>query len=257
MERLISDGTMALTQRIIPVLLHKGGNLVKGRKFGDARVVGHVRQAVRIYQARGVDELVVLDIAATREGREPDFEMMRDMAGEMFMPCAFGGGIRTVDHFVKALRHGADKVVINTIALERPELITEATKKVGGQSCVISIDCRGRRVFSHSGTKDQGRDAVAWAREVEDRGAGEIIINSIERDGMLEGYDLDLIREVSEAVSVPVVACGGAGNEEHFLQAFHAGAHAVAAGAIWQFTDCTPRQSARYLKDNGVNARLQ
>ena len=246
-----------LASRIIPVLLCKGGNLVKGRKFGDARVAGHIRQAVRIYQARNVDELVVLDISATREGRQPDFEMMRDMAEEMFMPCAFGGGIRTVEHFVKALRHGADKVVINTIALERPELITEAAKKVGGQSVVVSIDARGRRVWSHSGTKDQGRDAVAWAKEVQDRGAGEVILNSIERDGTLEGYDLDLIQEVSEAVSIPVVACGGAGDPNDFVQAFRAGAHAVAAGAIFQFTDTTPRQSARYLMDNGIRTRVQ
>ena len=248
---------MSLAQRIIPVLLCKGGNLVKGRKFGDARVVGHVRQAVRIYQARQVDELVVLDISATREGREPDFEMMRDMAEEMFMPCAFGGGIRSVEHFTKALRHGADKVVINTIALECPELITDAAKKVGGQSCVVSIDARGRRVFSHSGTKDQGRDAVAWAKEVQDRGAGEVILNSIERDGTLEGYDLDLIQEVSEAVSIPVVACGGAGDVNDFLQAFRAGAHAVAAGAIWLFCDETPKGVARHLRDNGINARVQ
>lgn len=248
---------MPICRRIIPVVLHRKHEVVKGKKFDSWRSVGHVRQAVRIYQAREVDELVLLDVMATREGREPDWELVRDLAEECFFPMAIGGGIRSVEHFVKALRHGADKVVINTAALECPELITDAAKKVGGQSVVVSIDARHGRVFSHSGTKDQRRDAVSWAKEVEDCGAGEIIINSIERDGMLEGYDLDLIRGVSAAVSIPVVACGGAGEPEHFLQAFRAGAHAVAAGAIWQFCDETPKGVARYLRDNGINARMR
>lgn len=247
---------MTLKRRVIPVLLFKGGNLVKGRKFNHARVVGHVRQAVRIYQGRGVDELIVLDIAATKEGRDPDWELINDLAGECFMPIAVGGGIRTLEHFRLALKNGADKVVINTIAIAEPGLINDASRRFGSQAVVVSIDVSDGQVFSHSGTIDTRRDPVAWAKEAADRGAGELFINSIERDGTLEGYDLDLIQSISDAVSIPVVVCGGAGDYRHFVQAFQAGAHAVAGGAIWQFTDATPSEASRFLHANGIPTRL-
>jgi imidazole glycerol-phosphate synthase subunit HisF len=247
---------MGLKRRVIPVLLYKGGNLVKGRKFNHARVVGHVRQAVRIYQGRGVDELIVLDIAATNDGREPDWILISDLTGECFMPIAIGGGIRTLEHFRMALRNGADKIVINTAAIETPELIEEASKTFGSQAVVVSIDVLDGQVFSHSGTVGAGLDPVAWAKDAANRGAGELVINSIERDGTLTGYDLGLIRSVSDAVSIPVVACGGAGEFKHFVEAFEAGAHAVAAGAIWQFTEVIPIEASRYLQANGIPTRL-
>lgn len=246
---------MALATRIIPVLLSKNGTLVKGKGFSHSRVVGHALQGVRIYQGRSVDELVYLDVTATSQGREPDVGLVKQLTSELFAPLTVGGGVRTTDHFRELLANGADKVAINTAAVETPELITEAAEKFGRQAVVVSIDVKDGQVFTASGTKPAQFYSVAWAKEVESRGAGEILLNSIDRDGTLSGYDLDLVESVSGAVGIPVIACGGAGSYQHFKEALDAGAHAVAASALWHFTDSTPAEAADYLAAQGIPVR--
>jgi cyclase len=242
---------MALATRIIPVLLNKRGALVKGRKFNHGRVIGHTLQAIRVYQARDVDELIYLDVAAS----EPDFSLISQFATECMMPLTVGGGVRTLDHFGKLIQGGADKVSINTAAYETPELISEASRKFGSQAVVISLDVKNGTIWTHSGRHDTGRDAASFARDVAELGAGEILLNSIDRDGTLSGYDTELIRSVSRAVSIPVIACGGAGNYEDLRLGLEAGAHAVAAGALWSFCDATPASAAEYLASHGVPVR--
>ena len=233
--------TMPLAKRVIPTLLCRGRQLVKGVAFDSWRSVGHAAQAVRIHQARGVDELVLLDIAATAEGRGPDLQLVDELAEACFMPLAVGGGVRSVEDIQKLLRAGADKVVIRTAG---PELARRASAVVGRQAIVASIDVRGLG------------DAVAAASRWEDAGAGEILLTRVEREGTLQGYDLELIRTVSRAVSIPVIAHGGAGTYQHMLEAIDAGADAVAAGAMFIFTEATPRGAAEYLAQHGVEARI-
>lgn len=247
---------MALATRIIPVLLSKGGTLVKGRSFSHNRVVGHALQAVRIYQGRGIDELIYLDVTATAEKRDPDVALVKQLTSELFAPLTVGGGVRTLEHFRLLLANGADKVAVNTAAVETPELITQAAEKCGRQAVVVSIDAKDGYVQTHCGTRKTDLDPVSFARDCERLGAGEILLCSVERDGTLAGYDLDLIRSVSEAVSVPVVACGGAGTYQHLKEGLDAGAHAVAAGAMFQFTDATPKGAAQYLANQGYHTRI-
>lgn len=247
-----------LARRIIPVVLMRGHEAVKGQSFDSWRSVGQVRQAIRVHQMRGVDELILLDIAATDAGREPDFAFVREFAGECFMPVTVGGGVRTLEHFRQLLANGADKVAINTAAVETPELITQAAEKFGRQAVVVSMDVRcgiDGYVHIHCGKVATSLRPAEFARMVELRGCGEILLNSIERDGTLAGYDTGLIRDVASAVSIPVVAVGGAGSYQHLKEALDAGAHAVAAGAMWQFTDCTPAGAAEYLAAHGVPVR--
>lgn len=236
-----------LAKRIIPSLLNRRGSLIKGRGFNKNRVIGSTLQAIRVYQTRNVDELIYLDVAA--DGG-PDFGLIEQFAHECFMPVTVGGGIRTLDHVKRLIQGGADKVSLNTAAFDNPCLITEAARKFGSQSVVVSIDVRDGKVWTHNGTHDTGALPVDYARRMEQSGAGEILLNSIERDGTLCGYDLGLIREVSGAVSIPVVACGGAGSYEHLKEGLDAGAHGVAAGAMWTFCDCTPAGAADYLSSS-------
>lgn len=244
-----------LATRIVPVVLYRGHEAVKGRGFDSWRSVGLVRQAVRVYERRNVDELVLLDIAATPQGRGPDVALVRDMAGECFFPLTVGGGVTHLDHVRDLLANGADKVALNTAAVETPDLISDAARKFGRQAVVVSIDVSHGSVATHCGKVDAGIDPVAWAMDVERLGAGEILLNVVERDGTLAGYDLDLIRAVSAAVSIPVIASGGAGTYDDFLAGLAAGAHAVAAGAIWHFTDATPGEAAEHLAAHGVPVR--
>ncbi len=251
-----------MKKRIIPVVLYNGEQIVKGQQFDSWRSVGHVRQAVRVYNVREVDELIALDISATNEGKEPNFDLIRDLAADFFSPITVGGGIRTVEHFQKALANGADKICICTAALENPALITAAALRFGSQAVVVCIDHaqkirRGLQcVYSHSGKKIvDWTEPVVWAKLVEAHGAGEILLNSVVRDGMMCGYDLDTIREVSRAVSIPVVASGGCGSYEHMAQAFDAGASAVAAGALFQWEDATPKNAAEHLYSCGYAVR--
>jgi cyclase len=207
-------------------------------------------------ERRDIDELILLDISATPNNRSPRYEEISRLAESLFCPLTIGGGVRSVADFARLFKSGADKVAIGTAALERPDLINEASRKFGAQAVVVSIDVKHGIVWSRCGTQDMGNSPAEWADECEQRGAGEILLTSIERDGTMEGYDLDLIRSVSDAVSIPVVAAGGCGNYEHMLQAFKAGAHAVATGAMLQFTENTPKEAARYLAEHGIATRI-
>jgi len=240
-----------LASRIIPVVMMRGQQAVKGERFESWRNVGQVRMTVRVHQARNVDELVLLDIS----GHPPDYTFVRALAGDCFFPLTVGGGVRNVDTIVSLLANGADKVSINTAAVDRPSLITEAAKKVGAQSVVVAMDIRDGLLHTHNGQRNTGIEAASWARRVQDLGAGEILLTSVERDGTLEGYDIDLIKRVSAAVSIPVVAAGGAGTYRDLAQGLDAGAHAVAAGAMWVFTDQTPQGAASYLDNYGYKVR--
>lgn len=246
---------MPLARRVIPIVLARGHEAVKGERFDSWRSVGQVRQAIRLYEMRGVDELILLNIAATPKGQEPDFAFVREFAGEMFMPICVGGGVRTLEHIRQLLANGADKVAINTAAIETPDLISAAANKFGAQAVVVSIDVKNGMVHTHCGKGATNRNALDWARHVESLGAGEVLLNSVERDGTLAGYDLELIAAVAHAVRIPVVACGGAGTYEHLKQALDAGAHAVAASALWSFTDSTPAGAAEYLHNHGIPVR--
>ncbi len=244
-----------LACRIIPVILARGQQAVKGKAFDSWRSVGQLRQAIRVYEMRQVDEVIVLDIAATPKGRGPDIEFTREFAGEFFCPVTVGGGVRTVEHFRALLAAGADRVAINTAAIETPDLIDAAANKFGAQAVTVSIDVRDGKVVTHCGQGISGRCAPEWAKEAAYRGAGEILLNSVELDGTMQGYNLDLIRDVAKMVSIPVVACGGAGSYEDLRLALEAGAHAVAAGAMWTFTDATPAGAADYLAEHGIPVR--
>lgn len=214
-----------------------------------------MRDRVQLLERREVDELIILDIAATPDGRGPRFDEVRALTENLFMPVTVGGGVKDVSDIRRLLANGADKVAINTMAIERPELVSEGAKRFGSQAIVVSIDVAAGQCYSRCGANGTGITPSECAVEMEYRGAGEILLTSIDRDGTLEGYDLDLIHEVSQAVAIPVVAAGGCGSYEHVAQAIRAGAHAAAVGAMFQFTENTPRGASRYLNEHGIAAR--
>lgn len=250
-----------LKTRIIPTLLWKDFGLVKGVGFDSWRRVGTVLPAIKVYNTRDVDELILVDITATGEGREPDYESVAEFAAECFVPLTVGGGIRHIDHIRDLLRAGADKVSINSATYDQPGLVREAASRFGAQCIVGSIDARrlpdGRLVcVSHSGSRATTHHPAAWARELEALGAGEILITAVERDGTMTGYDLDLLRQVSAAVRIPVIASGGAGSYGDLLAAIReGGASAVAAASIFHFTQQTPLEARRYLASQGIAVR--
>ncbi len=253
---------MTLARRIIPTVLASGVRLVKGRQFSGNRVVGHAAQAALIYEGREVDELCILDVTATKEGRTPDLKMISDFAAACFMPLSVGGGIRNCEDVRQLLRHGADKIVVGSAFVDLPEM-KRIADTFGRQALVASIDVSRKHkpegeVMFRCGTTaaGDGMPVAEWARICESVGAGEILLQSIDRDGTMQGYDLALIREVSQAVSIPVVASGGAGSYQDMLAAFEAGADAVAAGALFQFRDATPKGAAQFLKQQGLEVRL-
>jgi cyclase len=231
----------ALITRVIPVLLVQRGRLVKTVQFGSPTYLGDPINAIRIFNEKEVDELVLLDISATTDHRGPDFGLVERLAGECFMPLAYGGGIATVADVRQLVAIGAEKVILNTHACARPDLVAEAASLVGSQSVVAAIDTRARddaarEVLVSSGRERTGRDPVQWAMELVALGAGEIFLNSVDRDGTMTGYDIPTLRAVAEAVAVPVIACGGAGSLAHFAEAVHdGGASAVAAGSYFVF----------------------
>lgn len=251
-----------LKVRVIPTLLWKQFGLVKGVGFDSWRRVGPVLPAIRVYNQRDVDELILVDIVAQGTGDEPDFESIDDFGQDCFVPLTVGGGITRLDQVQRLLRAGADKVSVNSAAYENPALITEIAARFGAQCVVASIDVRadangGWSCFSHAGRTQAGREVVAWAREVEDRGAGEILLTSIDRDGAMEGYDLPLIEAVANAVRIPVIASGGAGNYGHMIEAVEqAGASAVAAASIFHFTEQTPAEAKAALAAAGIPVRM-
>ncbi|HDZ39758.1 MAG TPA: imidazole glycerol phosphate synthase subunit HisF [Marinobacter sp.] len=251
-----------LKRRIIPTLLMKNGMLVKGERFDSWRRIGPVLPMVRVYETRGVDELILLDIGATPEGRGPDMATIAAVADECMMPLTVGGGIRDLDTIQELLRIGADKVAICTAAMDDPGIIDAAAKRFGSQCITVAIDVRHGFAIKRCGTVWVNPASISmWSPErlakgMERMGAGEILLTSIDKDGTLQGYDLDLIRSVSQAVSIPVIASGGARDYDDFAAAFEAGAHAVAASALFQFTESTPLGAKRHLAEQGIPVRL-
>lgn len=229
-----------LKTRVIPCLLMSKGGLVKTVKFKDPKYVGDPINAVRIFNDKEVDELVFLDISATASGSGPNFDLLADIASEAFMPFSYGGGITTIEQIKKLYNLGVEKVVLNTVTTTNPDIVREAAGIAGSSGVVVSMDVRRNWLGKYSVCISNGReslkiDPVFHAREMERLGAGELLINCIDRDGTMSGYDLDLIKTVSVAVSVPVVAVGGAGELRHFREAVDKGAAAVAAGSMFVF----------------------
>lgn len=256
-----------LTKRVIPCLDVHDGKVTRGVQFGKAeagelREVGDPVELATRYNEQGADEMVFFDITASAHGRTTMIDVIRRTAEQCFMPLTVGGGIRTVEDMSVMLHAGADKISINSSALSTPELITEGANRFGSQCIVVSIDAKRVapakwEVFSHGGRKATGLDALEWARRVADLGAGEIVLNSIDADGTKAGYDLEITRQVSETVSVPVVASGGAGKLEHLAEVLDKGkADAVLAASIFHFGEYTVGDVKRYLADQGVPVRL-
>ena len=249
-----------LKVRVIPTLLVREVNLVKGPAFDSWRAVGSPMQSVKVFNRRDVDELMLLDIGATPAGRGPDLDMIATLAQECFVPLTVGGGISDLETIRKLLQVGADKVAINTAAYAYPGLITEASDRFGAQCVVAAIDYRihddGRKeCFSHGGTVATGLDPLDWAREMERRGAGEILLTAIQRDGLMEGYDLPTIAAAAEAVSIPVIASGGAAGYADLEAAVRAGASAVSAASLYLFTPATPLEAKAHLAAAGIPVR--
>lgn len=240
------EAYLILAKRIIPTILSKNGQLVKGEGFKCDRVVGNALQAARIHAMRGVDEIMLLDVTATKEGREPDYEMVKRLSRDNFSPLTVGGGVKTKEHVRELLRAGADKVCIKSGYLWNPWLINELSDKFGSQCITVAIDA------CYANPSNFAMAAKTWAG----RGAGEILLQFIERDGTMQGYDLDLIKRVSDAVNIPVIASGGCSGYEDAYEAIKAGASAVAVGALFIFTDCTPKGMAEYLHEKGIEVRL-
>ncbi len=253
-----------LTKRVIPCLDVKGGRVVKGTSFIQLRDAGDPVELAGFYYQEGADELVFLDIAATPEGRETMADVVERISEKVFIPLTVGGGLRSISDVQRLLRAGADKTSINTAAVLDPKFITRAAAKFGSQCIVVAIDAKridggrpGWEVYINSGQKPTGVDALVWARQAVEAGAGEILLTSIDADGRRAGYDIELTRAVSEAVSVPVVASGGAGNIEDLYQAIVNGkADAVLAASIFHYGTYSIRQTKEYLAKKGVPVRL-
>jgi cyclase len=248
------------TVRVIPCLDVDGGRVVKGVKFQNLRDAGDPVELAARYDAEGADEIVFYDITASSGGRETMVEVVARTSEQLFIPLMVGGGVRTVDDARRLLRVGADKVGINTAAVSRPELITELSDTFGAQCVVVGIDIRhmqgGWEVFTHGGRKPTGLDAISWAAECEILGAGEVVLNSMDRDGTREGFDLELTRAVVDACGIPVVASGGVGTLDHLVAgATVGGADAVLAASIFHFGEVTVGQAKEYLAAAGVAVR--
>jgi imidazole glycerol-phosphate synthase subunit HisF len=254
-----------LAKRIIPCLDVKNGRVVKGVNFVNLRDAGDPVEQARVYDSAGADELVFLDITATHRARETAVELARRVADAVFIPFTIGGGIRTVNDARALLRAGADKISVNSAAVRRPELIDELGAVAGSQAIVVAIDARrledpagSWEVYTHGGRNATGRDAVAWAREVEQRGAGEILLTSMDADGTKAGYDVALTRAVATAVRIPVIASGGAGKPEHFLAALTDGhAAAALAASLFHYRELEIGELKAYLAREGVAVRLE
>lgn len=249
------------TKRIIPCLDVNKGRVVKGVNFVDLKDAGDPVEIARAYDAAGADELVFLDITASCEARDTVVDMVRAVAASVFIPFTVGGGIRTVEDFKRLLREGADKISVNSAAIDRPELIREAAEKFGSQCVVVAIDAKRRpdggwNIYKHGGRLDTGIDAIWWAKEAERLGAGEILLTSMDCDGTKAGYDVELTRAIAEAVSIPVIASGGAGTLEHFYEALtDAKADAALAASLFHYKELQIREVKEYLADRGVSVR--
>jgi len=251
-----------LKVRVIPTLLWKNVGLVKGIRFDSWRRVGPVLPAIKVYTMRQVDEIILVDIMATLEHRDPDYASISDFTRECFVPMTIGGGITKLEHINKLLRAGADKVALNSVTYDNPNIVRQAAQLFGSQCIVASIDVKDVRknqkeCYKCSGTVPTGKNPVEWAQLMEKQGAGEILLTSIDRDGTMQGYDIDLIRSISDAVVIPVIASGGAGNYPHMHEAiFRGNASAVAAASIYHFTEQTPLEAKKYLTSHNVPVRI-
>ena len=253
---------MSLAVRVIPCLDVDNGRVVKGVNFVDLRDAGDPVELARAYGEAGADELIFLDITASSAGRETTYDMVRRAADEIFIPLTVGGGIRTVDDVDALLRCGADKVGINTAALANPELLNDASRRFGNQCIVLSVDVRlagdmpsGFEATTHGGRKSSGRDALEWIAEAVERGAGEVLMNSMDADGTQQGFDLDLIAAVRKIVDVPLIASGGAGKVEDFAPAVNAGADAVLAASVFHFGQISIADVKSDLTSQGITVR--
>ena len=252
-----------LTKRIIACFDVDAGRVVKGISFVELRDAGDPVEMAAVYDREGIDELVFLDITASHEHRGTVVEMVRRTADRVFIPFTVGGGLRSTDDMRLMLESGADKITINTAAVERPELISEGARRFGSQCIVVAIDARtepdgGMQVYTHGGRRASGLDAVAWAREVVERGAGEIMLTSMNTDGHQSGYDIPLTRAVSDAVEVPVIASGGAGDAQHMIDAVREGrADAVLAASIFHFGTHRIADVKRQMQQAGIAVRME
>lgn len=251
------------TKRIIPCLDVHNGRVVKGVNFVNLRDAGDPVEIAAAYDKAGADEVVFLDITASSDARATVVDMVRKVAENVFIPFTVGGGIRTVEDFKVLLREGADKISINSSAINRPELISEAADKFGSQCVVVAIDARRREdgsgwnIYKNGGRIDVGIDAVEWAMKADRMGAGEILLTSMDCDGTKAGYDLDLTRMIAENVSIPVIASGGAGTKEHFYDALTEGkADAALAASLFHYKELEVREVKEYLRDRNVPVRL-
>ncbi|MCH6269154.1 MULTISPECIES: imidazole glycerol phosphate synthase subunit HisF [Neobacillus] len=253
---------MTLTKRIIPCLDVKDGRVVKGIQFVQLRDAGDPVELARIYDEQGADELVFLDISASVEGRKTMVEVVKAVASELAIPFTVGGGINSLEDMKKILRAGADKVSLNTAAVQNPELIREGADFFGSQCIVVAIDAKYDselgtwRVYTHGGRKPTDKKVIDWVREAAELGAGEILLTSMDSDGEKNGFDLSLTKAVSEAVTIPVIASGGAGNAEHFAEAFLEGkADAALAASIFHYKETSVQEVKSYLREKGLAVR--
>jgi cyclase len=250
-----------LTKRIIPCLDVKEGRVVKGTNFLELRDAGDPVENAKAYEEQMADELCFLDITASHEKRKTIIDVVERVAHEVFMPLTVGGGIKTIDDIRETLRAGADKVTVNTTAVERPEFVRESSEIFGSQCICIAIDAKRRgdgfEVYTYGGRKPTGVDAVEWARRVEKLGAGEILLTSMDRDGTKIGFDIELTRAIAESVQIPVIASGGVGTLEHLYDGLVEGkADAVLAASIFHYREFTVIDAKKYLRERGVNVRL-
>ena len=250
-----------LAKRIIPCLDVKSGRVVKGTQFVDLKDAGDPVKNAKVYDEQGADEIAFLDITASYEERDILIDIVRRTAEEIFIPLTVGGGVRGLEDIRKLLKAGADKVSINTAAVKDPHFVERASKRFGSQCIVIAIDAKrkgkGWEVFTHGGRVPAGMDAVLWANRVEEMGAGEILLTSMDRDGTKDGYDIELTRTISEQVGIPVIASGGVGTLEHLYEGLiHGKADAVLAASIFHYREFTIGQVKSYLKEKGVTVRL-
>ncbi|KOP30096.1 MULTISPECIES: imidazole glycerol phosphate synthase subunit HisF [Exiguobacterium] len=248
-----------LMKRIIPCLDVKEGRVVKGVKFQNLRDLGDPVAVAKYYYEQGADELVLLDISATQEGRETMLDIVERVAEVIYMPFTVGGGIKTIEDAKRLIRAGADKVSLNSSALQNPQLIQEVSRLFGVQATVVAIDAKQTGdswgVFSHGGTQPVGRDVIEWAQEAVALGAGELLVTSMDADGTKDGYDLALIRRLREVVNVPIIASGGVGTLDHLAEGLEAGADAALAASIFHEATYTMPETKAYLKERGVEVR--
>lgn len=251
------------TKRIIPCLDVNAGRVVKGVNFVNLIDAGDPVEIAKAYDKAGADEVVFLDITASSDARETVVDMVRKVAAQVFIPFTVGGGIRTVDDFKKILREGADKVAVNSAAIMNPALIAEAADKFGSQCVVVAIDAKRRadgsgwNIYKNGGRVDMGIDAVEWAKKANELGAGEILLTSMDCDGTKAGYDLELTRAISENISIPVIASGGAGTKEHFYEALTTGkADAALAASLFHFKELEIAEVKKYLRERNISVRL-